>query len=553
MRGLIRYLVETREGRTENVHTDPHVISGDDHLVAWHGSEVLNLDAAGEISAYLEEPRKLYGTEVRTKVWKADPETGERRPDLVVDPDTGRRVQRYRDEHVWHCSLSLRASEGPLSDQKWDAVARDFMDKMGFTEAAGKAPCRWVAIHHGTSAAGNDHIHIAASMVREDGTRWEGRFRDFRTAQQVARELEVKHGLERVEGREQGTAARGEQRAETERAARSGATSTVPKELAHRIRSAAVASTGEAEWIRRLRDSGVVVKPFYAKGTTDVVAGYRAAVKGGAGEKLVFYGGGKLGKDLSLPRLREGWAAPSIEQAEEISGEWQAAFRGQPPTTKKGRERSPLATTAPDVAADRLGAFSERLRALPLDDRAGWAVGARDVSGALSAWAAFDKTNSQELRTAAEVVGRSAQLRRRAVAPRPPTAASGMATAFLFAAARGEDRNKIKAAALLAQLVSAVGALRDYHRELGHLRHVQALEQDVLARLQKLPLPGYRPAQLSAQEERAWTAQQVARQGQAAQGEPARTPGSPLPRPLTPKPEQRIPSTHKGDRDDRSR
>ena len=39
---------------------------------------------------------------------------------------------------------------------------------MDFTDAGGKSPCRWVAIHHGQFQKGNDHLHIAASMVRED-------------------------------------------------------------------------------------------------------------------------------------------------------------------------------------------------------------------------------------------------------------------------------------------------------------------------------------------------------------------------------------------------
>ena len=42
---------------------------------------------------------------------------------------------------------------------------------MGFTEASGKAPCRWVAVRHGLSKNGNDHVHIAVSLVREDGTK----------------------------------------------------------------------------------------------------------------------------------------------------------------------------------------------------------------------------------------------------------------------------------------------------------------------------------------------------------------------------------------------
>jgi len=98
------------------------------------------------------------------------------------------------DVHVWHCSLSLRADEGPLGDERWDAVAQDFAAQMGFAEASGRTPIRWVAIQHGVWSNGNDHIHVAATMVREDGTRWDGRFNDYRQAQQsgLARTIEVK-------------------------------------------------------------------------------------------------------------------------------------------------------------------------------------------------------------------------------------------------------------------------------------------------------------------------------------------------------------------------
>ena len=43
--------------------------------------------------------------------------------------------------------------------------------------------------------------------------------------------------------------------------------------------------------------------------------GYRAALKGK--DRLSFYGGGQIGADLSLPRLRELWAAPTVGQASE--------------------------------------------------------------------------------------------------------------------------------------------------------------------------------------------------------------------------------------------
>jgi hypothetical protein len=43
----------------------------------------------------------------------------------------------------------------------------------------------WVAVHHAASRNGNDHSHIAASMVREDGPRWAGGYRDYPKAQAV--------------------------------------------------------------------------------------------------------------------------------------------------------------------------------------------------------------------------------------------------------------------------------------------------------------------------------------------------------------------------------
>ncbi len=102
-------------------------------------------------------------------------------------------------------------------------------------------------------------------MVREDGTRWDGRFNDYKAAQAAARAIEVKFGLATVSGREFGTA---ERPAEPVNAQKVGLGQTAPKELAERIRSAAVASSSEAEWIRRVRDARVVIKPRFALGAT---------------------------------------------------------------------------------------------------------------------------------------------------------------------------------------------------------------------------------------------------------------------------------------------
>ena len=358
MAGLVRYLVGP--GRA-NEHTHPHVIGGDGFVQAWHGAEELDRAAAGELAAYLEEPRLTYGTEIRSRQWRQNPETGDREPVLN---EAG--VQDYRNVHVWHCSLSLPAGE-VLSDERWEKVTAEFMDEMGFSEASGKAPARWVAIHHGQSTNGNDHVHIAASMVREDGTRWDGRFQDFRRAQQVCRELEARHQLAPVEGRQFETATRAPRPVETAIAARNDRPVTAREELAIRLRAAAVASVSEAEWLRRVQADGVVIRPRFVAGSTDVVAGYKAALRTGGGEPLAFYGGGQISRDLSLPRVRESWPAPSVVAADQASTEWQAAFKGRR-TGVVGREGHRLDVGDQQVAADDLKRFTGGLARTPVTE-----------------------------------------------------------------------------------------------------------------------------------------------------------------------------------------
>ena len=481
MGGLTRYLVS--QGSKENgrnVHTNPHVVAGDGFLTAWHGANELDQAAAADIAKYLDEPRNLYGVEMRTKAWQQNPETGAREPVT----ENGR--QAYKDVNVWHCSLSLPAEDGPLSDEQWDAIATDFMDEMEFTGASGKAPARWVAIHHGASKNGNDHIHIAASMVREDGTKWAGGFRDYPKTQQVCRALEVKYGLTPVDGRQHGTVAPSIGKTVD------GQPVGSRDQLAHILRSSAVASTSEAEWLRRVQSAGVVIKPRFEAGTTDVVAGYRAALKTGSKERLNFYGGGQVGNDLSLPRIRENWPEPTIEQADAAAAEWQAAFKGQRSKVTDGRETKPLGKSAPEVAASNLQAFSRRLSSIPANDRMAWADAARDVSGALSAWAQHDPANAAQLRAAAAVLATSAQQQRPGGQIGRRVKESPMGTALILLAARS-DGPKMATAALMQQLLNAAAAIRDYHRTTGNSRQTLAVQRRVIEPLEAIVLPAAEP------------------------------------------------------------
>lgn len=471
MYGLINYL--QGPGKV-NEHESPHVVGGDDFLQVWYGTETLEKASVAEITDYLEEPRKRFGTKVTAQVTEQDPVTGEKR------------VTGYRDAHVWHCSLSLSAEEGALSNEKWQQIASEFMDEMGFTEASGKSPARWVAIHHGASSGGNDHIHIAASMVREDGTRWNA-FRDFKKAQEACRGIEQRHGLASVAGPGLGLGERGEKPAERASAARDGRSSTVPKELAERVRAAAVGSLSEAEWIQRVRGSGMVVKPFFAKGTTDVVTGYRVSLKPARdGGRFAFYGGKTLGQDLSLPRLRELWAEPGLEQASAAAAEWQAAFKGQPSPGKVSHR-----PVDEQSAAQRFAGFNERLVMTPHHDRAAWADAARDVSGALSAWAGYDRDRGPELRKAAATLARSAQYRRPAVPPGRVVSESPMGTANLFLMAAAAGNSKVGGAMLMRQVLTTGRALAAYHRAAGDLGQAQALQREVVERLEHVQLRGY--------------------------------------------------------------
>lgn len=370
--GLLRYLVGP--GRAEE-HVNPHVVGGSDLLVAAYGEEAaLSGRQAGEMAAWLDTPRRVHGTVVTVPVKEVDPATGDAK------------VVGRAEQHVWHCSLSLAAGEAPIGDARWGVIAGEFAQAMGFTEASGKAACRWVAIHHGPSKNGQDHIHIAASMVREDGSMWENRYLDYDRTQKACRALEARHGLVVVEGPERGMAERGVKPAEAARAAAAGSELSEAQSMALRIRTAAVASTSEAEFVRRVRAEGLVIKPRYAPGSTSEVVGYKVAAVPGDGADWQFYGGGRLAKDLSLPKLREGWTTPSQDATGAAVAEWRAAHAGAAIAEHAGRETGVPVAGAERIAAERWAAFNQNLAVLPHADAPGWAAAARQTSAALTAW-----------------------------------------------------------------------------------------------------------------------------------------------------------------------
>ena len=126
----------------------------------------------------------------------------------------------------WHLSLSTKAgADRELSDAEWAEVAKQAMGRLGFEASGHRAACRWVAVRHGRSGAGNDHVHVVVDLVREDGEP-RATANDFRQLSRLCADMEPRYGLSAVEGRAKKTAMPGLTRAEVEKARRTGRAET---------------------------------------------------------------------------------------------------------------------------------------------------------------------------------------------------------------------------------------------------------------------------------------------------------------------------------------
>jgi hypothetical protein len=472
MSGLLLYLASTDADKTKNSHTDPHLVAGDAAIMAWYDDGVLDRDDAVAIAKYLDQPRKSFGVEVLQK-------------DFRWDAVSKQRVENgHKPADVWHCSLSLRAEEGPLTDQQWGEIANDFVDAMGFTEASGKAQCRWAAVNHGTSENGNHHIHIAVSLVREDGTK-ASTHGDYKKAQQTCRALETKYGLEELSSIH---STRGYDRAEKATAVRDER-EMHRSSLARKVRASASASGTEAEFVRRARDTGLLVRPRYAKNTTDVIVGYSVAERPKQGERPIWFGGGTLASDLKLGALREEWPdTPHL--ATEAAAEWNAAARNRRTVSRTGPENGTPPAEAWVEYTRNATALADQLRTIPRDDHATWAKAAREVSGAFAAWSyRLEPTPGPLAATAAEL-SRTAQLRAPGQHNKPVALPSIAGTAMLFMAASSKNKTAAQTA-LMVQLINTAFAVYEMHAQSGRTREAQRIRSVVEERL--APFTGTMP------------------------------------------------------------
>jgi hypothetical protein len=206
---------------------------------------------------------------------------------------------------VWHCAVRAAPGDRMLSDAEWAQVATQIMEKTGLAPAGDDRGVRWVAVRHAA-----DHVHLVATLARQDGTRpriWN----DFYRVREACQHAEQQLGLCGTAPADR-TAARRATRAETEQAVRRGWAEPPRVTLRREVATAAAGAGTEQEFFARLRQAGVLVRQRPSTTRPDQVSGYAVGLpqhtaRGGG---VIWYGGGKLAADLTLPKLRARWTTP---------------------------------------------------------------------------------------------------------------------------------------------------------------------------------------------------------------------------------------------------
>ena len=326
--GLIYYLFGP--GRQAE-HTDPHIVAG------WrHPAELeppLREDGRRdfrELAGLLQQPHDALGPR------------GSPRP-------------------VWHCSVRAAPDDRILSDDEWAQVACDIMHRTGLAPYGQEDDAvRWIAVRHAP-----DHIHLVAMLARQDGTRPQT-WNDYFRVGEACRAAEQRFGLRRTAPRDR-TAARRPTRPESEKARRRGLHEAPRITLRRAVSTAAAGAASEQEFFARLDQAGVLVRKRFSTRNPGEITGYAVALPhdttraGGP----VWFGGGKLAADLTLPKLRSRWQATGPRPGDRFTAAERAAIWEHAARTAAGAAEQIRNVTATDpaVAADAAWAAADTLHA----------------------------------------------------------------------------------------------------------------------------------------------------------------------------------------------
>ncbi|MFI0721923.1 relaxase/mobilization nuclease domain-containing protein [Streptomyces sp. NPDC021224] len=417
--GLVRYLFGP--GKRDE-HTDQHLVASWNDYAPDPGRNPHHTIA--QLAAQLDQPVKALG-------------------------------DRAPEKTFWHCSVRADPGDRHLDDNDWAAIARRIVGAVGIAPEGDTAACRWVAVRHA-----EDHIHIAATLVRQDGRRADLKF-DKRKAQAEARQIEKDYGLRQLNPGD-GTAAQAPTSQERFKAERTGRDETPRETLREAVRQALAGAADEAEFFTRLKDKGLRVKPTL--GSSGDVLGYAVALPGDRNAKgePIWFAGSTLAADLSLPRirLRLTGGTPDQDASSRTGGartNWSAPAQGRRAASGIAERAVLLLGSDNDAeAAAQLVGIDEVLDAVvqtsPAATRAELAAAARSFERATRSHVRAEQVDSRAMRSAARGIIR----------------AGG-------ALGRGEDGGAT--AMLLSTLVLAAIAAARWHSARGHAQQAEASRQ----------------------------------------------------------------------------
>jgi hypothetical protein len=251
------------------------------------------------------------------------------------------------------------------------------------------------------------------------------------------------------------------------------------------VSTAAAASSGEQEFFARLQRAGVVVRKRFSTHNPGQVTGYAVALTAdtaGSGGP-VWYGGGKLAPDLTLPKLRHRWNGRAAGPA--------------------GGSAVPLTSAERAAIWDRVtrtaAAATEQIRQLSVADPG---------QAADAAWAAADTFHaaasalgSRVLRQAADSYARAARAPYGRVPHRTPAGEGLRGAARLLSLAAPATGDPVLAQiALIVRLIALAQAVADLRVAQRHAAQASAARA-AAGRLHAARCAyGLRPAHQRAQE-----------------------------------------------------
>ena len=191
---------------------------------------------------------------------------------------------------------------------------------------------------------------------------------------------------------------------------------------------------------------------------------------------------------------------------------------------------------------DQVTQLRDQLSAVDPTDRATWARVARETSGAFAAWSQRVEATPGPLADASRTLARTAQIRARDVGRKNTTGPRSIAgAANLLAMATTHGQGTQAEAMLFRQLMRTAQAIYSMHQAVDESQRAAEIRNALGARLDavraRMPeLVGVSVDGVAAESPETRTLRQ-ATEGQAA----ARSAGSPLPTPLTPR--TQVPTT----------